>query len=242
MRSTSLGAQRLSATSTILARLIRSRSGNSLTHGTKNPKVCNDDVGVRRFRVGRFGARAGPRASRARSLPRVSLVPRGFLGPRLGLQLGRGRLPRRLSPRYRRRQPRPRLARGPTWRPGAVAAWRPGTGPTWRPGAGTAVVAGAALALAAGSRRPRRLKSIGPSALVGTRFRSCVDRHHRALLRGGRFGDPGGDGRRSRRLSALGRPVGSTRSATTNWDRRKRLVRNPFAWQGCPGANSKAGV
>src|SRR3984885_9462954 len=180
MRSTSLGAQRLSATSTILARLIRSRSGNSLTHGTKNPKVCNDDVGVRRFRVGRFGARVGTRSSRARSLPRVSLVPRGFLGPRLGLQLGRGRLPRRLSPRYRRRQPRPRLAWGPTWRPGAVAAWRPGAGPTWRPGAvaawrpgagptwrpgavaarrpetGTAVVAGAAgvagAALAPGSR------------------------------------------------------------------------------------------
>src|ERR1700731_1292175 len=164
MRSTSLGAQRLSATSTILARLIRSRSGNSLTHGTKNPKVCNDDVGVRRFRVGRFGARVGTRSSRARSLPRVSLVPRGFLGPRLGLQLGRGRLPRRLSPRYRRRQPRPRLAWGPTWGPGAVAARRPGAGPTWRPGAvaawrpetGTAVVAGAAgvagAALAPGSR------------------------------------------------------------------------------------------
>src|ERR1700737_948952 len=123
--STSRGAQRLSATSTILARLIRSRSGDSLRHGTKNHKVCNDDVGVRRFRAGRSGAGVGcPSRARLRLSAAVSLVSRRQLAPRVGIQLRLGYLPRRLSPRYRRRQPRPRLARGPTWRPGAVAAWR----------------------------------------------------------------------------------------------------------------------
>ena len=98
--STSRGAQRLSATSTVLARLIRSNSGDSLRRGTKNHKVCDDDVGVRWFRAGRFGARVGyPSRARLRLSAAVSLVPRGFLGPRLGLQLGGGRLPRRLSPR-----------------------------------------------------------------------------------------------------------------------------------------------
>src|SRR6185295_14260896 len=112
---TSVGTQRISATSTILARLMRSRRGDSLRHETNNRRVCdNDDVGVRRSGVGRFGAGVGYRPSRARLWPgtAVPLVPRGILAPGMGLQLRLEYLPRRSPPRWRRRQPQQRFSVG----------------------------------------------------------------------------------------------------------------------------------
>jgi hypothetical protein len=87
--------RRRPATYTILARLIRSRRGHLVghesSHETRNHRVCNDDVGVRRF-----GAGVGYRPSRARLWPcaAVPLVPRGILAPGMGLQLRLEYLPR----------------------------------------------------------------------------------------------------------------------------------------------------
>jgi hypothetical protein len=62
-----------------------SRVGHIKVRDEDTRRISDDRPGDRRYGVGRFGARVGTRSSRARSLPRVSLVPRGFLGPRLGL-------------------------------------------------------------------------------------------------------------------------------------------------------------